>query len=130
MSDTIIAFDYGAARIGVARASTIAKLPEALEPISANNADAIKELIELHKPQTIVVGLPRNLHGSATQQTKEVLAFAQELEKYGIEIALQDEALTTVMAEERKKENQSVDSVAAAIILEDYIREHLNEISS
>ena len=120
----IIALDYGAARIGVARANDVARIPEPLEALDATKPEELDELIKKLQPSLIVLGLPRNLHGSNTQQTEDVLKFRKDLEKFETPVVLQDEALTTVMAEERKMENESTDSVAASIILEDYLREN------
>ena len=126
----LLAFDYGSARIGVARANTIARLPEPLEAIDAKSGTwkRIDELIAEHRPIKLVVGLPRNMEGKETAQTKEVRDFAEQLStKTGIEVVFQDESLTSVEAEQALSESNStfekgdVDMFAAAAILDDYL---------
>lgn len=126
---TILAFDYGDVRIGVARVNTVAKIPEPLDLIRSGDNIALEDLITKHNPTVLVVGLPRGLDGLDTAQTKASRDFAKSLEKYNLEIVLQDEALSSVEAEKRAAEMKkpaSIDSLAAMVILEDYIRERLS----
>lgn len=130
--DTILAFDYGDSRIGVA-----IKPPQqaSAEPLLTLHNDGlleqkIQELIDLHNPQTLVVGLPRNLSGESTAQTKKAEQFASQLsERYNIKVDLQDEALSTQQAEERipkrlyPKRRELIDQYAACVILENYLKE-------
>lgn len=126
----LLAFDYGSARIGVARANTIARLPEPLEAIDARSGTwkRIDELIAEYRPIKLVVGLPRNMEGKETAQTKKVKEFAEQLStKTGLEVVFQDESLTSVEAEQTLRERNSnfkkgdVDMFAAAAILDDYL---------
>ena len=129
---TILAFDYGDARIGLA----IKPADQAsAEPLITLKNDAtlwpqIEGLINLHQPDLIVVGRPRNLEGDSTAQTIKAEQFAVKLAgSYNNKIELQDEALTTEHAEERIPKNLSsnrrdvIDQYAACIILEHYIQE-------
>lgn len=129
----IIALDVGARRIGVALARTDVKIASPLTTLE-HNADVLQQIAQLVKEngvQTLVVGLPRGLDGQTTQQTEMVKAFVQELEKYlGMNIIFQDEALTSVKAENElaarsnKSYNKSdIDALAATYILEDYLGE-------
>lgn len=130
--DTILAFDYGDARIGVA----IKPAEQAsAEPLLTLHNDGIlqqkiQELIDLHSPQTLVVGRPRNLSGESTEQTNKAERFASNLaERYNIKVELQDEALSTQQAEARipkqlfSKRREVIDQYAACVILENYLRE-------
>ncbi len=122
----IIGFDLGTVRTGVARINTIAKIAEPLKSIQmSDDFDSdVKKLIAQYTPSAIVVGMPRGLDAQTTEQT----VWAQEIfEKLRHSLAVPlfaiDEAGTTKQAQLRVKEGQSIDSVAAGIILEDFITE-------
>lgn len=132
--DNYLALDVGDRRIGVAIASAVAKIATPL--ITVENTDGIfDELADMCKAQavgTIVVGLPRTLNGSDTAQTVRSRQFAAELaERLGTRVVLQDEALTSVQAErelERRGKAYTkgdIDALAACLILDDYIQEHV-----
>lgn len=131
---TILALDVGDVRIGVARANSIARLPEPFGVIEMND-DAITTIYRLlaeNDCSLLVVGLPRNMAGDETAQTAKVRAFAATLQAAGsVKIVFQDESLTSVKAEEALKSypkkgytTPSVDELAAVYILEDYLKTH------
>lgn len=128
-SSTILGFDYGEARIGVARVDSFVKIPEALQTVVANDWKALEALIEQHKPSMFVVGLPRSLDGTLNAQAEVCRQFADKLlSKFGIKVVMQDESLTTVSADRLNEEQglkMAADSLAACIILEDYLREQV-----
>ena len=126
----ILGFDYGNVRIGVARASLVARLPEPLETIGTKKGlwDRIDELITEYRPVRLVVGLPRNMKGQETEQSRAARNFATQLsKKTGLEVVMQDESLTSVEAEKSLStargtfEKSEVDMFAAAAILDDYL---------
>lgn len=129
---TILAFDYGEKRIGVAIKP---KEQASAEPLLTleNNQDlykSIQELVDLHSPSLFVVGWPRNLNANLTEQTKKAEQFASELQqRYNIKVELQDEALSTEQAQSRiparlkRKSRELIDQYAACVILEDYLQE-------
>ncbi|MEI6170015.1 MAG: Holliday junction resolvase RuvX [Candidatus Saccharibacteria bacterium] len=130
--DAIISFDYGNKRIGVALKASEESSPEPL--LTLNNDSElwknIEDLLNLHQPDLIVVGRPRNLDGENTQQTELAEKFASELTKlYNNKIELIDEALSTEQAKQRipkhlaSKSRDVIDQYAACIILESYLRE-------
>lgn len=130
---TILAFDYGDARIGLA----IKPAEQAsAEPLITLKNDAslwseIDGLLALHQPDLVVIGRPRNLEGDSTTQTIKAEQFAVKLSgSYNNKVELQDEALTTEHAQERIPKNLSpksrrgvIDQYAACIILEHYLQE-------
>ncbi len=132
----ILGFDYGKVRIGVARANLIARLPEPLETIDTKSGLWIRidQLIAQHRPLRLIVGLPRNMEGRETAQSKEVRDFASQLStKTGHEVVFQDESLTSIEAEKSLGARGSfkkgdVDMFAAAAILDDYLGSNLREI--
>lgn len=85
-------------------------------------------IIEENNVDTLVVGLPRNLDGRDTAQTRAVRQFVEALQ-LDLPIVFQDEALTSQQAEaglrQRKRgyNRGDVDAEAAAIILTDYLGE-------
>jgi putative holliday junction resolvase len=125
----VIGLDYGEKRIGIALTSMDARLPEPLVtlPNENNIYSSIESIIEEFSVGLLVVGMPRNSSGELTKQSKIVNNFVRELkEKTDVEIVLQDESLTSVKAEERLEsygvpyKKSDIDSMAAAILLEDY----------
>lgn len=129
-SSSILALDVGDARIGVARANLLARIPEAIGVVAMNDEApaAIKALLDKHDADTIVVGLPRNMSGEETAQTAKVRAFAERLQnEIGVKVAFQDESLTSVQAETTLDEGKKaynkgdVDALAATYILQDYL---------
>lgn len=132
MAGYVLALDVGDKRVGMAVASRIARLAaphgvlvrDPQTDIYARIAETAREV----EADTIVVGLPRDMKGQETEQTKSAREFAQALEKtVTIPVVMQDESVTSVMAEERLKQRGKpygkgdIDAEAAAIILEDYL---------
>lgn len=126
---TVIAIDYGNKRIGLAIASLAARLarPYKTLPNDQDFLPSLKEIIDSENATTLVVGYPRDINGNTTEQTRLVDDFLLTLTGLGIEIITQDEALTSKQAEaelEAKKTSytkEDVDSLAATIILDDYL---------
>jgi RNase H-fold protein (predicted Holliday junction resolvase) len=106
----------------------MARIAEPLAPITESDqrlAEKMEELLALYSPVVIVLGLPRGLDGQETEQTTYVRqVFAKLKAKFPHEkFYLVDEAGTTKEAEVRAKQGESVDSVAAGIIGEDFLAE-------
>jgi putative Holliday junction resolvase len=124
----ILALDYGEKRIGVAIAHTVARLPRPLLTLQ-NTADTlsdIQKLVEQENVAQIVVGLPRNMDGSYSAQTRAAEAFARELAATVIlPVELVDETLTSVDAEAElagtNYSKEDVDALAASYILERFL---------
>lgn len=130
-SGNLLAFDVGERRIGVAAASRVARLARPLTVITNDESvrDEIAKLIKSEGADTLIVGLPRSLQGEDTGQTRIIRAFAADLKRAtGLEVILQDEALTSRQAEAelRARGKQfakgDIDALAATYILEDYLR--------
>ena len=127
----VLALDVGDRRIGVARASLIARLPETIETIDRQKTDPIdriQALINEHQAGFLVVGLPRGMDGQETKQTAIVRDFAQQLQTItGLQVDLQDEAVTSIKAEDELRgrgvsyEKADIDALAAVYILEDWL---------
>lgn len=127
----ILGVDYGEKRVGLAIATPDSS-PERLAVIPGGSEalNGVTEAVLTHQASTVVVGLPRNLDGNDTAQTKLVREFATRLEAEldGIPVVLQDEADTSNIARKRlkgqnmsdKEIKQWLDAEAAAVILEDF----------
>lgn len=127
---TIIALDVGGRRIGVARANTVAKLPQPLTTLINDEQifDKLSKLVEAEGASVMVVGLPRGLDGQETEQTRITRDFYQRLKKQlDLPIYLQDEAATSKLAEQELSANgkhfdkTDIDALAATYILEDFL---------
>ncbi len=127
----ILGLDVGEKRVGVALANSDLKLTKLLETLdyqSNNFWENLEDLIEKHEIDDIVIGLPRGLNGQETSQTKFVHSFAKNLQdKFSMPIHWQDEALTSVRAQEileisgKPYKKSDVDAISASIILSDYL---------
>ena len=124
---TVLGFDFGSRRIGVALGAGQAVRP--LGVISGSDWQTpVRELVAKHAPEKLVVGLPRGLDGQETAQTKSAQAFAAELaDLTGLQVEMIDEAGTSGVAEDRLKaagrrfDKAAIDAEAAAIIVQDYL---------
>ena len=124
----LLGLDVGEKNIGIARVNLIAKIPEPLAVITNNSSFSanLSKVVQEYSIDYLVVGLPRSLSGEETDQSKYVRDFvATNLSQY--QFVWQDETLSTVNAQSRmkqmgfEKQPAMLDSVAACIILEDYI---------
>lgn len=132
IESSLLAFDYGEKRIGVATSAagdSTAK-PEKILPNDSSTTTKIKAFIKQCQPNLIIVGRPRNLGGETTAQTKQAEDFGQNVEKLTkTKVVFIDEALSSQRARERlgkvdrAASKRLLDSVAAQIILEDYLNE-------
>ncbi len=125
-----LALDIGEKRIGVARANGVALIAEAMETLDNDKSftTRLQQLVESESATTIVIGLPRNLNGEDTAQTKYVRQFVSDMNiGAGAQLVFQDEATSSIVAEdylkaERKPYSKSdIDAHAARVILQDYI---------
>lgn len=123
VSGTILAFDFGLKRIGVAVGNTVTRQAQPLAIISAasNEAkfEAIAKLIKEWQPALCVVGLPMHRDGAAHEMTVRCQRFANQLHgRYGVKIALVDERYSSAVLQ--AKQGERIDDQAAAVILQQY----------
>ena len=130
----IMGIDYGDARTGVAVSDLLCTIVGSTTVVpSRNTQKAIADIVRIAKEQQvglIVVGLPRNMDGTEGPRAELCRGFAQQLrEASGIEVTMWDERRTTVEAHNilsqhnyhGKKRKDTVDAVAASLILEGYL---------
>ncbi|HKU47424.1 MAG TPA: Holliday junction resolvase RuvX [Burkholderiales bacterium] len=118
---TVLAFDFGLKRIGVAVGEPELGTAHPL-PAIAQFRD-IENLVKEWKPAALVVGLPTSVQGEPHKMTRQAEDFARRLEKrFKLPVARVDERFTSVEAESRLRglKRKAVDSVAAQLILEQY----------
>lgn len=127
-----MSLDVGAQRIGVARASTIAKIASPLTTLTHDAAilETIVKLLKQEDAGALVVGLPRNMQSQETDQTRIVRDFVRQLQEHTeLPVYFQDEAVTSEKAEAELKARKKpyakgdIDALAATYILEDFLQE-------
>ena len=130
----IMAIDYGDARTGIAISDALGMLAGFTTVIHAYQpekvAAAIKELVAEHRVEELVMGFPKNMDGTEGPRAELYRSFAELLEQtVGMKPVLWDERRTTVEAHNilsdhnyhGKKRKDTVDAVAASLILEGYL---------
>ena len=133
---TVLAFDFGLRRIGIAVGQTITGSASPLGTVanreSGIDRDAIAALIREWRPDVLVVGMPAHADGSASDMQKPVEAFIEELRTFGLPVETVDERYTSVEAERVLKAaraagsrgrigKEDIDSAAAVFIAERYL---------
>ena len=133
---TIIAFDFGLQRTGVAVGNTIVGTATALETLKSihgkPNWPAIESIITQWSPVKLVVGLPTQLDGSDSDVTPAVRKFCNQLNgRFGLPVEQANEQFTSIEASRRLKETrqagrkrkvakEEVDQLSAVIIFENW----------
>ena len=130
----IMGLDYGDARTGVAISDLLCTLVGSTTVLPSRNEEKLlADVVRLTKENgvgTIVVGLPRNMDGTEGPRAEVCRAFAEKVkENTGVDVEMWDERRTTVEAHQilsdhnyhGKKRKNTVDAVAASLILEGYL---------
>ena len=130
----VMGIDYGDARTGIAISDLLCSIVGSTTVIHSRNADKtvaeIKRLIAENQVGELVMGLPRNMNGTEGPRAELCREFAKRLEEEtGLPVKLWDERRTTVEAHNIlsahnyhcKKRKNTVDAVAASLILEGYL---------
>lgn len=133
MTGKILALDVGDKRIGIAVSdeTRLIATPHSVYTRVGYGPD-VKYISKLYcdvSATLLVCGLPRNMDGSIGFQAEKVQAFAEKLKEAGLPVAFQDERLSTVSAHQalieggmrREDRKGTVDKVAAAVILQQYL---------
>ncbi len=124
-SSSVLGFDFGTKRIGVAVGQTITRTANPLATVRASDGRpdwfAINALIDAWTPGAIVVGMPINMDGSEHTLAPAALRFAGQLAgRFGLPVYTVDERLSSYEARSREPERKRgpVDAIAAQVILE------------
>ena len=131
---TVLAFDFGTRRIGVAVGNTLTRIAQPLTTINQQRRDerfaAIAALLEEWRPDVLVVGIPVHANGAAHAMTARAQQFARELAgRFQLPVELADERWTTQLAQTTldqagtggRKGREIRDRVAAQIILQGWL---------
>ena len=135
---SVLGFDYGRKRIGIATGQTITHTATPCKTISQieGNPDwaAIAAEIQQWKPQALIVGMPYYTDGGENKMTAAARQFCYELEKrFKLPVIEVNEALSSAQAEEilkqkvkiAKHNKHEVDKMAAAIIVQRWLNEQM-----
>lgn len=134
--ETVLAFDFGTQRIGVAVGNSLVRVAHPLTTIAgeANAArfDRIAALVDEWRPAVLVVGRPVHADGREHEMTARAERFARQLEgRFGLGVARVDERFTTVGADAElvaagvrgSGRKAARDQVAAQLILQSWFDE-------
>ncbi|MBN8429352.1 Holliday junction resolvase RuvX [Microbulbifer salipaludis] len=133
---TALAFDFGTRSIGLAYGQSLTGSARELDPLPAKdgkpNWDQVQRIVKEWQPQVLLVGLPLNMDGTESEFGARARKFGQRLHgRLGLPVEYADERLSTRAAKDEARErghrgnyaNQPVDSIAARIFLEDWLRQ-------
>jgi putative Holliday junction resolvase len=141
LSGTLLGFDFGEKRLGVAVGETATRLAHPVGAIAAEATEtrfaAIERLVTEWRPAGFVVGLASRPDGSEHPMARLAGKFARRLAaRFGLPVAFVDESLTSVEAESRIREaggrpknKGDVDAHAAAVILQSYLDDVVEALS-
>ena len=131
---TVLGFDYGHKRIGVATGQTITCTATPLTTLTASADGAhwpqIDELVQQWKPDALLVGIPYMLDGKETEMSQAARDFKHQLEqRFALPVMLVDETLSSYQAEAMLKQNMKIDQhnkaeidkMAAAVIVQGWL---------
>jgi putative holliday junction resolvase len=141
-SGTVLAFDFGLKRIGVASGEHLLGIAHPLTTVNAESNDErfdqISKIIQEWMPSTLVVGLPLSLDGDEHEVTLLCKKFARRLDgRFNLPVVMIDERLSSAEAAQSlnqqkvraKKQKTKLDQVSAQIILQSYFDQILKKDS-
>lgn len=138
-SRRLLSFDYGLQRIGVASGQEITGTASPLCTIQCRKGqidwDTIDRLIREWQPDALVIGVPYHIDGEQSEMTLAAQQFGKQLhERYHRPVYQMDERLSSIEAEQyqrskrqaggKRSAKEQTDSIAAAIILENWMTHH------
>ncbi|MDF2939583.1 MAG: Holliday junction resolvase [Gammaproteobacteria bacterium] len=131
--NTVLGFDFGLRRIGIAAGQSITKTATPIPGISAKagvpNWQEVAKLIKEWQPQALLVGIPLLMDDKEQPMTESARQFAMSLKQFNLPVYEVDERLSTREARSRLSEinefknmnHRKVDSMAACIIVETFL---------
>ncbi len=123
--ETLLAFDYGTKKIGVAIGNTLTRQARPLEILTPTTRQqrfsAIGRLLAEWQPERVIVGLPLTMEGAEQYASLRCRRFAHQLHgRFGLMVELVDERGSSLEAQDILGSNAADDAVAAAVILQRY----------
>jgi len=124
----ILGIDYGEKRIGLAISDESQTLARELDILSPKEFwKSLNRLILNHSITKIVLGWPLNMDGKETDKTREVESFKVKVERETkLPLEIMDERLSSQMAEHISGQKNNLDSLAAQILLQNYLDKQKN----
>lgn len=132
---TVLGFDFGQKRIGIAVGQEVTRTATALETVNSRNSqpdwDAISGLVKTWQPDLLVVGLALHADGSDSETTKLIRDFAVKLEtRFQLPVEFMNERLSSraaaELAGEKQNTDKGIDALAAMVILQDWLERQTN----
>ena len=125
---TILSFDFGTRRVGVAVGNSISKSGQALKTIAASSSDALFKDVEIliaeWQPDQLVVGKPIHPDGTPHEMTSKATRFGNQLHgRFHLPVVWVDERYTSAVLEGNPEMNDNLDAHSAVLILEQYFAE-------
>ena len=125
---TVMAFDYGTRRIGVAVGNTLTRLGQPIKTIAEASGDAVFKVIEgllkEWQPNRLVVGLPCHPDGTEHAMSAKARRFGNQLHgRFQLPVEWVDERYTSAVLEANPDMRDNLDAESAALILEQYFLE-------
>jgi len=125
---TILSFDYGTRRVGLAVGNSITQSGQALKTITAPNSDAlfqeIESILKEWQPDQLAVGRPVHPDGSPHEMTAKAVRFGNQLHgRFHLPVNWVDERYTSAVLEGDPKMHDNLDAHSAVLILEQYFAE-------
>lgn len=125
---TVMAFDYGTRRVGVAVGNSVTGTGQALKTIAAPNSDSlfkeVENLLKEWQPQRLVVGKPLHPDGAVHEMTLKAVRFGNQLQgRFQLEVEWVDERYTSAVLEGAAQMQDNLDAHSAALLLEQYFSE-------
>jgi putative Holliday junction resolvase len=139
--ETILAFDFGLRRIGVAVGQSITASASPLGVVANSDTgpdfDAISKMVDEWRPSRLIVGMPMHADGSPGEMQSHIEAFIRELWRYQLKVDTVDERYTSLEAEAVLKNarasgsrgrisREMIDSAAAVFIAERFLTGQTN----
>ncbi len=134
MPESLLGFDFGQQRIGVAVGQQVTGTATAICTVQSRDGkpdwDTISRLINEWQPDTLVVGLPLHADGEESKISLAARKFARQLEgRYRLPVHTMNEYLSSHAAAELQQQNRQagkagIDAVAARIILQNWLETH------
>lgn len=134
MTNTVLGFDFGEKRIGVATGQTITGSATPLTTLHSKNQkpdwESIEKLISEWSPDALIVGLPFYLDGTSSEMTQKAERFSRQLEgRFHLPVHLINESLSSFEAEQHlskktQHNKEEIDKIAAAIIVQSWLEQN------
>ncbi len=133
-----LGLDLGSKTLGVSLSDKLGLIASFYKNITYNDYETLikelQEIIEKEGVEKLVLGYPKNMNNTLGERAEITLDFKKRLEDLGYSVALEDERLTTKVAESvlinadlsRKKRKKYIDGVSAVVILQSYLDKEKN----